>query len=448
MPFNTFIAQILGFFIQTFPCAILLFIPFQKDTFKISKKRAISILVIFMIITSFIFACISVPFYAEDSRYYQEMTQYANVYFTCIVLLIVIFFMYVTKEKAMKKILVVMMIIHYGAFVFTLCNMIFNFQSQDYISSVYDWENNILNFFIYALTIPFIIFFMNRVLRDVLHAMNIKAVKRGCTYIIIALFLYCISIYSLSASTNTRINDIYLYIFLFVTLITDVILYIMFFSESKISMQNETLIKQVDLFNSQYKKIASNIQETRKIRHDLRHHLNVIATLNAEGKTKELEDYLIQYTDIYQNMDAQKLCGSPAIDTILKYYIEKAQDENITIQTQIANLDGNLGFDSMDITVLLGNAMDNAIEACKDISQSKIFITIIKKENMLLIEIINNCYEDEIDIQDFKSTKTKGVHGYGIISMKAVCQKYDGEARFKVENNKFIAQFILTIPNM
>lgn len=445
MPLNTFIAQILGFFIQTLPCAILLFVPFQKHTFKIMRKKIIVLLISFMIIASFIFACISFPFYATDNRYFQELTTYSNLYFTFIVILIVLFFIYVIKEQALKKILVVMMMIHYGAFVFTLSNMIFNFQ-MDYDSTMYGWDNNSLNLSIYMITAPAIIYFMNRVLRDVLHAMALKTVKRGCIYIIIALFLYCVCIYCLSSSTNNRINDMYLYVLLFATLITDVILYIMFFSEAKISMQNETLIKQVDVFNSQYKKITSNIQETRKIRHDLHHHLNAIATLNSEGKSKELRDYLLQYTTIYQNMDAQKLCGSSAIDTILKYYIEKAQEENIQVKTKIANLDGNLGIDSIDITVLLGNAMDNAIHACKDIVASKIYITITKKGSMLLIEIKNSCHEDEIDSQNFRSTKKKGIHGYGITNMKTVCQKYDGEARYKVENNQFIAQFILTIP--
>lgn len=76
------------------------------------------------------------------------------------------------------------------------------------------------------------------------------------------------------------ISDSATFFFLLAFILTDVMIYFMFFTEARLFQINQKLEDQLRSFDENYRKISANIAEARRARHDLRHHLNIISTLH------------------------------------------------------------------------------------------------------------------------------------------------------------------------
>ena len=100
--------------------------------------------------------------------------------------------------------------------------------------------------------------------------------------------------------------------------------------------------------------------------------------------------------------------------------------------------------------ILLGNPLDNAIEACQKMSDSIQKIISIKTKlvgNMLIMDIFNPVDHDVIILNNTIPTSKEETsnHGFGIYSLQRTLEKYDGIARFKCKNNIFVAEMSLII---
>ena len=102
----------------------------------------------------------------------------------------------------------------------------------------------------------------------------------------------------------------------------------------------------------------------------------------------------------------------------------------------------------MDLSIVLGNAIDNAIEATLNIpdeTKRVIQVYIYNTERQLMIYVKNNVVEN-VSISSIEETtkEDKLLHGYGILNMRQIAQKYNGAVTFKCENNVFNTAIILT----
>lgn len=125
------------------------------------------------------------------------------------------------------------------------------------------------------------------------------------------------------------------------------------------------------------------------------------------------------------------------------------------MQTDLHSLPGNLRFDVIDLTVLLGNLMENAIDACRKLPADKDrFLRIwVRQENVsLLLQIENACPDDGCgcteftDGKAFVSTKHSVLRGQGLKSIRIVADKYGGSAELKKDAGIFTARIVLNIP--
>lgn len=180
--------------------------------------------------------------------------------------------------------------------------------------------------------------------------------------------------------------------------------YYIFFSQIRLTAQNQQLAEQLRQFDEQYRVITGNVEEARRFRHDLRQHLNVISELNQENRRAELTAYLERYTESYQALDSQPLIGFFAVDNILRHYLARAQSEGVRVQTELGRFEDGLGFDPTDITVLLGNLLENALEACRKIprpEERSLSISLRQREGALLISLANSCPTGSAEFSSF-----------------------------------------------
>ena len=129
------------------------------------------------------------------------------------------------------------------------------------------------------------------------------------------------------------------------------------------SEEQRQLTRQIAIQKTHYQDLSDRIEETVRIRHDFRHHMQLLNTLVEEGEYEKLKDYLKDYR-IASNTDSRTvLCRSLIIDAILQYYNTRCQQNHIDLSVH-AELPAELPYSDTDLSILFGNLLENAFEAC------------------------------------------------------------------------------------
>ena len=133
--------------------------------------------------------------------------------------------------------------------------------------------------------------------------------------------------------------------------------------------------------------------------------------------------------------------GSEVIDILLGEKLALCQSKGIPCTVIV---DGTMFsfVNPLDLVTVIGNAMDNAIEACEKIAPESRFIQVktAQTEGFAVIRFYNSCdgqpFEVNGRIQTHKHDSEN--HGFGLLNIQRVAEKYQGEASWQVENNEFV----------
>lgn len=186
--------------------------------------------------------------------------------------------------------------------------------------------------------------------------------------------------------------------------------------------------------------------EMRTLRHDMRHYLTAAAELISDGKPEEAKLYIETILDEKINAAAVGMStGSAVIDAIVNNRLticaQRGIETKCTVDTK------SIGSAEIDISILLSNLLDNAIEGCG--SALAVELLIESRKSMLFITVKNSI--DKPVLTDNPTLATSkddsDSHGYGVMSVKRIAEKYNGSAEFRDENGFFIAEVWLTIPD-
>ncbi len=215
-------------------------------------------------------------------------------------------------------------------------------------------------------------------------------------------------------------------------------LYINTVNESKIIAANEIIENQ----KIQYKSLIDHNSHIAKIQHDNKH---LFLALISEIKNGNYDTVLKGLSDACSICEKDVIVNNNIIESVLNIKAKEAQIKGIYIDYECRHTEGIL-ISPLDIAVILGNSLDNAIEACDRIDtdfEKTIFLHIILKGDALMISIKNPVVEN-VDINNLTSTKEDSDrHGFGVISMQQIANKYNGEVVFKCNNNIFTTTILL-----
>lgn len=212
-------------------------------------------------------------------------------------------------------------------------------------------------------------------------------------------------------------------------------------SEAKISAANEIINNQT----YQYQELINHNKEVLRIKHD---HKNFCIGLKAEIEDGNIENIIrilekecnISQTDIPNNGNV--------ILTIINIKQQESAKHNINFEFNDYDVLSRINIDPTDLAIILGNALDNAIEACTkvfNISKKCIHIFLSIKSEKIYVRITNPVSK-QVDINNLTTSKEKDPekHGFGIISMQQIAHKYNGEVLFSCDNCEFSTIFILS----
>lgn len=195
---------------------------------------------------------------------------------------------------------------------------------------------------------------------------------------------------------------------------------------------NNQVIHYQDLYKYQ--------NEMRIFRHDIRNRLVSLIGLLKQSQTEkaisEMESNLNWINEMNDNIVNS---GNPVIDAILQSKLRDAKEKGISIEIFI-RFSADVEIDEIELGIILGNALDNAIEAVEKITDGEnktIQFKLISTKDRISISI-ENPVKDNVDVNNLSTTKAnKFFHGYGVERIKQIARKYDGFANFTCENSIF-----------
>lgn len=177
--------------------------------------------------------------------------------------------------------------------------------------------------------------------------------------------------------------------------------------------------------NENYRAIADSYAEIRNIKHDLKNQVNVLNDLIKDNKYDEARKYINQLHKEVERSASVCYTGNSAVDSIINLKGDYARSHNIEFITKIKV--NSVNFDTIGICRILGNAIDNAVEACErtEADEKYICIAMYQLDNKLIIEIENTSLP--VDVNNLiTSKKNKSAHGIGMQSIKQTVASMNG----------------------
>lgn len=186
----------------------------------------------------------------------------------------------------------------------------------------------------------------------------------------------------------------------------------------------------------------------------MKHHLNELMLLANKYDVPEIQGYIDRMREFIQNPDEMIASGNMEIDSVLNYMLQRAREVLKTVIVKVM-LPEEIKH-SFDINVLLGNLLENAIEAAQQTDKKYLSVNISLKRGVLKIMIENSfdisniiCEEQQGKGKVLLTTKPfKEQHGIGLKSVKKIVEKYNGTMNVSPQEDVFCVNLILYMSRM
>jgi len=213
-------------------------------------------------------------------------------------------------------------------------------------------------------------------------------------------------------------------------------------AETELESANRILASQKE----QYQKLSDSIAQTRQARHDLRHHLNAIAGMVQADDKESLQQYLAQYGQTLPNSEDAFYTGNYTADMIVGHYLSAAKQNGIRVDFSL-HIPEDCFVRDTDLCVLMGNCLENAIEACRKLPEEKRCLRVESAvKNKYLAITIANSYDGNTSMQGstYLSDKRGRLNvGIGLESVEAVVRNYNGEMKIQEEDGVYTVYIML-----
>ena len=245
--------------------------------------------------------------------------------------------------------------------------------------------------------------------------------------------------------------------FLITTILMILVNYVTFDVYDKLGSQQETekrnlaYEQQIELCIRQAAEREAAYQETRRVRHDLKGYLVDLKAAIQSGKLRDAEekiDSILEHNQIYRNEVSHS--GNLVIDSLINYKYSLARKEMIDMKCYVF-VPEQMPFDGADLCIILGNLLDNAMEAAGSLpeGQRHMEVSVSQVKGSLSIKV-RNPYRGNIRTdsrgQILTGKRESRNHGIGLDSVRRTVKKYNGELLICHENQTFNAVVLLYPP--
>lgn len=203
---------------------------------------------------------------------------------------------------------------------------------------------------------------------------------------------------------------------------------------------------QQEVLSRQYDEIRAIYLDTRGWRHDYHNHLQVMKAELAAAQLAELSAYLDELEADLDRVDTYVKSGNLMVDAILNSKLSLAERDGVAVTCK-ARVPDALTVDDVDLCVILGNLLDNAIEACAALPADGrwLRVYVAARGSQLYASIQNSAVEDPSFNQRNYISEKRGNHGLGMKRVAAVVEKYEGFLNLANEPGVFAAEVSLPL---
>ncbi len=304
-----------------------------------------------------------------------------------------------------------------------------------------------------------ILYLMTRYLIDRLILIMNNSISKSIPIILVGFFNILIIYMAIILFKYMGLNTINDYIYLTVMVSMAIIFsWLIYTISKKIMYQNQQeviwKIKEEEFYkNNIYIKNMNDILKTIKSqRHDLNNYLSTLYGLIFLDSFEEAKEYIGKINDRISNMNIIVETGHPVITALVSVKKNKAFEDDINMISDI-NIPEELSFDFVDLSIIIGNLLDNAIEACLVIDKEEkrnIQLSININDENLIIEVINTkCKSIKVDTEnifgEFTTKEHKSNHGLGLGNIKFIVSQYSGTMYVEDLGDEFKVNIVLPI---
>ncbi len=209
-------------------------------------------------------------------------------------------------------------------------------------------------------------------------------------------------------------------------------------------LDKQALEEQLNDSRLHYAGMQSRFEAARKIRHDLKHILTAVRHYIDTNDKSRLADFCDTVEETQLENTNIPYTGCPAADGVLYHYIKRAEEENVRFQYQ-GNL-GHSGIADMDLCVMIGNALENAFDACLHVESTRLVTLTAEKDGSVLSIMVQNSFDGKMEVSGEKifSRKRENRVGVGLQTIDSVCEKYSGTMKTEWNDHTFTVLMMLT----
>lgn len=194
-----------------------------------------------------------------------------------------------------------------------------------------------------------------------------------------------------------------------------------------------------------YRMLEDQYRKMERVRHDFRNHVIALQGFLEKNEYEKMEDYFRQMIKAADIEKGEEVTGNTAIDALLSQKRKLAEEKNISWECDMKIMP-ECPVDTYDLCILLGNALDNAIEACERIPDKEArFLMMYAKtvKKCFLLEIRNSADTHDIQELEYSRKRNPEEHGLGFLNIRDVVQRYQGTMNVEIQENIFSLSILI-----
>ena len=243
----------------------------------------------------------------------------------------------------------------------------------------------------------------------------------------------------------------------FAAILIAIIIYQKLKEKQQEERENILLAEQIETTKQHIKEVEKLYQDIRALKHDMGNHICVLENLFCQFEAgaddvmflkKEWKNYLSELKATWNENMSEIKTGNPVTDVILTQKQKEAEEKGIDFRCEFMYpVDTNIN--AFDVSVILNNAITNAIEGAEGCENPYVSISSYRQKNAYMLEV-TNCISKYVEIDGETglpetTKKDKGSHGFGLANIRKVAQKYYGDIDISQDESSFTLTVMLMV---
>lgn len=442
-----FTQMMVGFLIQTVPYAALCQVPFQ-DRLRLGGRRTLAVTLALLLGLSLLFAALTSSLKNDGDFSITDLNELVNLLFLICLVPCCLWLMIDVQAYWAEKLFVFNFLITVAMAVTSVGNVWVGDVPEGWDGLPYTGNTIPILALLTSIAIPSLGWLFKRAYVPAAKELSPKEFRylAGLTLILLLLLGSVLVFFDYNHLAGTITLAFYIALMTCALLVDYVLIGFLKLSgaQAHLRLQCNQAKNQLKIQAEQYKRIRGEMDEYYRFQHDLHHHMIVLQEHLTAGEYESAMAYMHAYTDSAVGDGGQHYCDYGLINALLNHYGALAKAQAVRLDVRIA-LSAAPVIDDTDLSVLLGNLLENAMQgACDaDVEKRWISLNMIDRGSMLVLTL-DNSFNGRIRMsgQHYQSTK-KNHPGLGIQSVLCIAERYGGVATFTHDGSVFHSSVML-----